>query len=107
MFLPHFNADADEALVDVSGATGRVAWCTVENTDASATVYLQLFADPAAVVGTDPPVLSIPCAPGVSGFFFGEIGQTLGDAGVHYAVTAGATNATAPPSTVRVNMGCN
>jgi hypothetical protein len=102
---PHFNDDADEVLVAVDGASGFVHFVTVENTDAADTVYLQLFGDPDAVVGTDPPLQSYACPPGSTGFFFGDRGLVLGSSGVHYAVTAGRTSAVAPPSAVSLNMG--
>lgn len=103
MSSPHFNGDADENLVTVEGASGIVHFVTVYNSDASDTVFLQIFASADAVVGTDPPQLSLPCDPGSSGFYLDSC--VLGGGSVNYAVTATANGAGAPPSTVSVSLG--
>lgn len=107
MSYPHKNLAAAQTLTTVAGASGKVDWLVVENTDAAATVYLKLYSSSAAIVGTTVPLLTMPCAVGVSGFSFGDRGVELGTSGVHYAVTAGRAdnNSAAPPSTVSVNLG--
>lgn len=107
MSHPHKNLNATQAIVHVTGASGCVFWLVVENRHATDTVYLKLYGESDASVGTTVPDLTIPCPPGVSGYSFGDGGVELENDGVHYAVTATSAdnNAGAPPATVTVNMG--
>lgn len=99
---PHVNDDADNTLTSVDGASGSVYAVIVENTDATDTVYVQIFDADDAVVGTTAKTFCLPCEPGVSGFYFAKL--VIGNAGIHYAVTSTPAGNTAPPSTVRVYL---
>lgn len=106
MSFPHFDPDADETAQLVSGSSGVVQSFVVHNEDEADVVYLQLF-DAAPTVGTTTPRQSIPCPPGVSGYFFGDVGLQIArttTAALYYAVTATPTGAGAPPSNVVLNL---